>query len=79
MELTSEQATEAEHVCLKSCKLNVKLLHMKFEQIANTETEEQLEEIENTFETEEQLEATGNTSEKIEQWSYRKPYSKEKY
>nr|XP_012151860.1 PREDICTED: uncharacterized protein LOC105663967 [Megachile rotundata] len=34
------------------------------EQIANIETEEQLEEIANTFETEEQLEETVNTSEK---------------
>ncbi|GFW69628.1 hypothetical protein TNCV_489721 [Trichonephila clavipes] len=33
-------------------------------QIANIETEEQLEEIGNTFEIEEQLEETGNTSEK---------------
>ncbi|GFR05589.1 uncharacterized protein TNCT_234671 [Trichonephila clavata] len=35
------------------------------EQIANIETEEQFEEIANTFETEEQLEKIGNTSEKI--------------
>ncbi|XP_055944438.1 uncharacterized protein LOC129975400 [Argiope bruennichi] len=34
------------------------------EQIASIETEEQLEEIANTFETEEQLEETGNTFEK---------------
>ncbi|GFU78145.1 KRAB-A domain-containing protein 2 [Trichonephila clavipes] len=34
------------------------------EQIANIKTEEQLEEIANTFETEEQLEETGNTFEK---------------
>ncbi|GFX94951.1 hypothetical protein TNCV_3045831 [Trichonephila clavipes] len=34
------------------------------EQIVNTETEEQLEEIANTFETQEQLKETGNTSEK---------------
>ncbi|GFV26662.1 KRAB-A domain-containing protein 2 [Trichonephila clavipes] len=34
------------------------------EQIANIETEEQLEETANTFETEEQLEETGNISEK---------------
>lgn len=48
------------------------------EQIANIETEEQLEEIANTSETKEQLEEIVKAyKKKFERWSYRKPYFKE--
>ncbi|XP_055943339.1 KRAB-A domain-containing protein 2-like [Argiope bruennichi] len=45
-------------------KRGIESYFLPSEQIASIETEEQLEEIANTFETEEQLGKTGNTSEK---------------
>lgn len=55
---------------MKPClalKRGIALSSLPSEQIASIETEEQLEEIANTFETEEQLKETVNTSEK--NWS----------